>query len=56
MDITTIRVTKKTKKRLREFESHHRQTDEEILELLLTHCSESMKQKNFEIGKEVQDG
>lgn len=31
MDITTIRVSKKTKKMLRELEVHHRETDEEII-------------------------
>jgi len=31
MDITTIRIKKDTKKLLRKFAVHHRETDEEIL-------------------------
>lgn len=51
MDITSLRVSKQTKARLNKFKSHPRQSDEEILDLLLIHCEESVKRGDLEIFK-----
>jgi hypothetical protein len=38
MDITTIRLKKETKKKLREFAIHPRETDEDIILRLIKKC------------------
>jgi len=43
MDITTIRVKKEIKKRLRKFEIHKRETDEDILLRLMNESKEKKK-------------
>lgn len=50
--ISTIRVSKQTKARLNKFKSHPRQSDEEILDLLLIHCEEAVKRGDLEIFKQ----
>lgn len=51
MNITTIRVEKKTKELLNTFKIHSRQTDDEILTLLLIHCKEAIKRGDLEVYK-----
>ena len=43
MDITTMRIKKITKKKLRTFEVHPRETDEQIIERLLAEKEEQMQ-------------
>lgn len=43
MDITTIRIKKTMKKRLRQFEVHSRETDEQIIERLMNEKEEQMQ-------------
>jgi len=43
MNITTIRLKKDTKKKLREFEIHPRETDEEIILRLIEKCNKKRK-------------
>ncbi len=47
MDITTIRISKKLKKELRELEVHPRETDEQIIARLIKHFNvKSILDKN----------
>ena len=46
MDITTIRLNKNTKKELRKFEIHPRETDEDIIKRLIKEYEKRTKHKN----------
>ena len=46
MDITTIRLTKNIKKKLRKFEIHPRETYEDIIKRLIKEYEKGIKHKN----------
>ena len=49
---TALGVSRKTKRRIDKFKSHPRQTYDDILNFLLLHCEEEVKQEDLEVFKE----